>query len=68
MGTDASSWHRSCTDQEDLCPPFTAWVENATAALVLCQEQTGDGDVAQSHPGAPKLKFAAAWPGCIKEL
>lgn len=27
-----------------------------------------DGEVAQAHPGAPRLTFAAARPGWIKEL
>lgn len=49
--------------------PLTAWVENATAALVLCiTVSAADSDDAQAHLGVPRLKVAAAWPGWITEL
>lgn len=46
--------------------PFTAWIENAIAALILRQDQTAaNGEVAQIHLGAPMVKFAVACPSGI---
>jgi len=44
---NSESWHMSSRDQGVSLSPFAAWLENATAALVLWQEQTpADGEVA----------------------
>lgn len=62
----SESWHRSSRDQGGSLSPFAAWLENATAALVLWQEQTpADGEVAQVHLGTPRLEFAVACPSGI---
>ena len=65
----SESWRRSSRDQGGSLSPFTAWLENSVAALVLWQEQTpADGEVAQVHLGAPSLEFAVACPSGISKL